>query len=266
MSRAARRLITWAARLLVVAVAVAAWQLGTRSASNPYFLTPSTIVDGMYHQWFTGPASHLWLNGDATGNVLPSLGRMLGGWAIAACVGIALGVAIGRRQVVADLAEPLVHFGRAVPPPVIVPFFLFAFKIGTPMEVATIVFGVIWPVLVNSIDGARHIHPGHVETARAFHLSAVQRLTRVVLPGAAPRIFAGLRVSLALALVMMIVAEFVGSSSGIGYELLTADTESDIPLMWSVIVLLGLLGMILNGLLAGAERRVLAWERAGDTA
>jgi ABC-type nitrate/sulfonate/bicarbonate transport system permease component len=259
-------LIMFLARLLVLAAAVAGWQLGTTAANNPYYLPPFQIASGMYHRWFDGPVSHLWLTADATANLLPSLGRMLGGWAIAAAVGIALGVAIGRLPVLADLAEPLVHFGRAVPPPTLVPVFLVAFKIGTQMEVATIVFGVIWPVLLNSIDGARNVDAGYIETARAFRLSPAQRLMRVYLPGAAPKICAGLRLSLALALVMMILSEFVGSSNGIGYEMLSASTNFDIPQMWQVIGLLGVLGIVLSTLFTLAEHRILAWQRVPQEA
>jgi ABC-type nitrate/sulfonate/bicarbonate transport system permease component len=141
-----------------------------------------------------------------------------------------------------------------------VPVFLFVFKIGTPMEVAAIIFGVIWPVLVNSIDGARHIHPRYLETARAFRLPPAARVMRVILPAAGPKILAGLRLSLALALVLMIISEFAGSTDGIGNEMLTAQSTFDIPLMWQVIGLLGLLGMLLNGLFALAERRLLSWQ------
>jgi ABC-type nitrate/sulfonate/bicarbonate transport system permease component len=259
-------LVMLVARLAVLAAAVAGWQLGAKSAGNPYFLPPVQIASGMYHRWFDGPASHLWLTADATANLLPSLGRMLGGWAVAAAAGIALGVAIGRLPLLADLAEPLVHFGRAVPPPTLVPVFLFVFKIGTPMEVAAIIFGVIWPVLLNSIDGARHVDAGYAETALAFRLSPAQRLRRVILPGAAPKICAGLRLSLALALVMMIISEFVGSTDGIGNEMLTAQSTFNIPLMWQVILLLGLLGIAVNLLFALVERRVLGWQRVPQAA
>ena len=255
------RLTLFIVRLVVLAAAVAGWQLGTESANNSYYLTPSSIVADMYHRWFSGPVSHLWLTSDATGNLLPSIGRMLLGWAIASLVGIALGVAIGRVSLLADLTEPVVHFARAVPPPALAPVFLFAFSIGTPMELATIIFGVIWPVLLNSIEGARHVHPGHLETARAFRIPPVTRLARIILPGAAPKICAGLRLSLALALVMMVVSEFVGSVNGIGNEMLEFQTNTDIPGMWDVIVLLGLLGMVLNGAFSLVEHRVLAWER-----
>jgi ABC-type nitrate/sulfonate/bicarbonate transport system permease component len=254
------RLTLLLARLVLIAAAVAAWQLGTQSADSPFFLPPSQIVPGMYHQWFSGPASHLWLTHDATANLLPSIGRMLAGWAIGAVAGVALGVAIGRLELLADLAEPIVHFARAVPAPVIVPVFLFVFNIGSPMEIAVIIFGVIWPVLLNSIDGARHVHPGHLETARAFRIPPLTRLARIVLPSAAPKILAGLKLSLALALVLMIVSEFVGSTNGIGREMLEDESLFNVSGMWGVIVLLGLLGMILNALFGLVERRVLRWQ------
>jgi ABC-type nitrate/sulfonate/bicarbonate transport system permease component len=261
------RLVLLLARLVVIAAAVAAWQLGTQAANSPFFLPPSTILSSMYHQWFSGPAGHVWLTPDATANLLPSVGRMLAGYAIGSVAGIALGVAIGRLPLLADLTEPIVHFARAVPAPVIVPVFLVVFNIGTPMEVAAVIFGVIWPVLLNSIDGARHVHPGHLETARAFHLPPLTRLTRIILPSAAPKIFAGLRLSLALALVLMIISEFVGSTNGIGREMLEDESLFNVPGMWGVIVLLGLLGIVLNAALGLLERRVLAWRppaRAGE--
>lgn len=261
-----RRLISLVAKLGVVTAVVACWELGANAAANAYFLTPSVILADMYHQWFSGPADHFWLTADATGNLLPSLGRMLAGLAIAGVAGVALGVGIGRMPVLADLTEPLIHFGRAIPAITMVPVFLFVFRIGTPMEVAVIAFGVIWPVLLNSIDGARHVYPGHMESARAFRLGPGQRLRRVILPSAAPKIFAGLRLALALALVLMIVSEFQGSTDGIGREMSIAQQNLDVPTMWDIIVLLGLLGIVLNGVFALVERRVLAWQHGSASA
>jgi len=260
-----RRVALLAARLAVLAAIVAAWQLGAEAAHNSFYLPPSQIVPGLYHLWFSGPASHLWLTPDATANLLPSLGRMLAGWAIAAAAGVAAGVAIGRLPLLADLTEPVVHFARAVPPPALVPVFLLVFNIGTGMELAAIIFGVIWPVLLNSIDGARHVHPGHLETARAFRIPARTRLSRIILPSAAPKILAGLRLSLALALVMMVISEFVGSTNGIGREMLQDQSLFNVLGLWDVIAALGLLGMVLNAVFGLVERRVLAWQPATRT-
>ena len=249
-----------AIQLIAIVGAIAIWQFWTGAAKDPYFPEPSSIISALHHQWFSGPASHLWLNSDATSNLLPSLGRMFGGWAAASVIGIVAGVAIGRLPVLADLSEPVVHFARAVPPAILVPVFLVMLPVGTPVELATIVFGVLWPVLLNSIDGARHVHRGHIESARAFRIPAFQRLVRIILPSAAPKIFAGLRVALALALTMMIISEFVGSTDGIGREENVAWTTFDVPVIWAVIILLGLLGIVFNAAFGVLEHRVLAWQ------
>jgi ABC-type nitrate/sulfonate/bicarbonate transport system permease component len=105
------------------------------------------------------------------------------------------------------------------------------------------------------------VHPGQLETARAFRIGPVQRLVRVILPAAAPKIFAGLRLGLALALILMIVSEFQGATNGIGYEVDTAQTTLDMSVVWGALVLLGVLGVVLNAIFAVAERRALAWQR-----
>lgn len=259
--KARGRLVLVVVQLVVLAAALGAWQLYASGANNPYLLPPSVVFPAMYRQWFDGPASHLWLTHDATANLLPSIVRMLAGLAIASAVGIAVGVTIGRSALVSDLVEPAVHFVRAVPPPMLVPALLFAIGIGTQMEVSAIVFGVLWPVLLNAIDGARHVDSGHLETARAFKVPALQRVTRIILPSAAPKVFAGLRLGVALALVMMIVSEFAGSVNGVGMEMATAQGAGEIPLMWSIIVILGILGIILTLLLGLAERQALSWRQ-----
>src|SRR4029077_7972999 len=104
--------------------------------------------------WFSGPAAHLFLTSDAIGNLLPSLGRVLAGLAIAAVVGGAVGLAIGRSAALYSYLDPLLQFGRALPAVMLVPVFIAIFKIGTQMEVATITFGTIWPILLNTADGA----------------------------------------------------------------------------------------------------------------
>jgi ABC-type nitrate/sulfonate/bicarbonate transport system permease component len=254
-----RRLALVGAKLWLIPIAVAVWQLAARRAGSLYFPPPSAIVARMHDLWFSGPPGHLWLSNDAIGNLLPSIGRLLGGWAAASVIGIAFGIALGRSASLADFVEPILHFGRAIPPPTLVPVFLVLFKIGTQMQLATIMFGVIWPVLLNSIDGARYVDRLHIETARVFKISRAQRLQRIVLPEAAPKIFAGLRLSLSVALIMMVIAEFVGSTNGIGRELELAQNSFNIPTMWAVFMLLGILGVALNASFLLAERRVLAW-------
>jgi ABC-type nitrate/sulfonate/bicarbonate transport system permease component len=249
----------WASRWIVLVVGVAAWQLWASLAQSSFFPEPSKIINRMYHLWFSGPVTHVFLTSDATGNILPSLGRVLASLAIATAIAFPLGIALGRSRTVTDYLNPLLQFARALPVVTMAPVFFALFKLGTQMEIATIVFGTIWPILLNTIDGAASVDPVQLETARAFKFSRWERLTRVIIPSTLPRAFAGFRLSLSLSLILMVFSELVGSTDGIGYEMNNASNSFDLPLLWSTIVLLGILGYLLNALLTGAERRMLAW-------
>jgi ABC-type nitrate/sulfonate/bicarbonate transport system permease component len=249
----------WLWRCLVLAAGAGGWQLWASAARSTFFPPPSAIVARMHRLWFSGPAAHLFLTPDATGNILPSLGRVLAGLAIATAIGLPLGIALGRSPAVTSYLSPLLQFARALPVVTMAPVFIVVFKIGTQMEIATIVFGTIWPILLNTIDGAATVDPVQLETGLVFRLSRWQRLAWVIVPAALPKAFAGFRLSLSLSLILMVFAELVGSSSGIGYEMSNAANAFDMTFLWSTIVLLGILGYLLNALLGGAERLLLAW-------
>jgi len=249
----------WLWRVVVLVAGIGGWQLWASAAGSSFFPPPSAIVARMYHLWFSGPAAHLFLTPDATSNILPSLGRVLAGLAIATAIALPLGIALGRSPVVTSYLNPLLQFARALPVVTMAPVFIVLFKIGTDMEIATIAFGTTWPILLNTIDGAATVDPQHLETGRAFRLSAWQRLAWVIIPAALPKAFAGFRLSLSLALILMVFAELVGSSNGIGYEMSNASNSFDMTFLWATIVLLGVLGYLLNALLGGAERLVLSW-------
>jgi ABC-type nitrate/sulfonate/bicarbonate transport system permease component len=254
--------MVWIWRWLVLAGAVAVWEACTRWKQSPFFPPPSAILARMRGLWFSGPAAHVFLTSDAVGNVLPSVGRILAGMVIATALAVPIGIAVGRSAAAKGFLDPLLHFARAIPPVALAPVFIVVFKLGTEMELATIVFGTIWPLLLNTADGARSIDPLQAETVRAFNLTAGQRLIWLIIPGALPKIFAGLRLSLSLAVLLMVFSELIGTSNGIGYELTNASSSFDMTAMWSGIVLLGILGYVLNVLLLTVERRMLAWHSA----
>jgi ABC-type nitrate/sulfonate/bicarbonate transport system permease component len=249
----------WLWRCVVLIAGIGGWQLWASAAASSFFPPPSAIVTRMYHLWFSGPVTHLFLTTDATGNILPSLGRVLAGLAIATVIGAPLGIALGRSPLLTSYLNPLLQFARALPVVTMAPVFIVLFKIGTQMEIATIAFGTVWPILLNTIDGAATVDPVQLDTGRVFRLSAWQQLVWVIVPAALPKAFAGFRLSLSLSLILMVFAELVGSSNGIGYEMSNASNAFDMTFLWSTIVLLGILGYLLNALLGGAERLVLAW-------
>lgn len=249
-------------RWIVFVLAVVVWELAARASTSVFFPPPSKILAQMYHLWFSGPVSSVFMTHEAVENILPSLARMAIGLAVSLVAGVALGLVLGRSERAFDYLDPLFQFARVVPPPTLVPVFIVLFSIGTQMQLASIIFGAIWPILLNTAEGARSVDRLQMDTARVFRLSAADRLFKIVLPSTMPKVFAGLRLSLSLSLILMVFSELLpGTGNGIGFELTDAQSRSDLPTVWAAIVLLGLLGYVLNTILLVVERRALAWHR-----
>ncbi|MGW7623055.1 ABC transporter permease [Streptomyces antimycoticus] len=254
---------TLAPRLGVPVVAVVLWQLAARAHGSVFFPTPAQIVEHGCHLWFSGPAGRAFRTDAAVRDLLPSLGRVLAGFALAAVLGTVLGLALGRSRTVYALCDPVLQFARAVPPPALVPVFVVVFDLGTPMQLASIVFGAIWPVLINTAEGVRGIDPLRLDVAATVRMRPAERIVLLYLPAALPRIFAGLRLSLSLSLILMVFSELLpGTADGIGFQLTDAQTRSDLLTVWAVMVLLGALGHLLNSVLLTVERMALGRHRA----
>ncbi|MET0133503.1 MAG: ABC transporter permease [Kibdelosporangium sp.] len=246
--RPATAVVSW----LAAAALLGIWQLVTAAVAHPYFPSPVMIVDTAWQIWFSG--SDAWRD-----DILPSLGRLLTGWLLAAVIGIPAGIALGRSQTATGYASLVLFLARATPATLLLPVFLLVFGIGPAMETAIILWGSIWPILLNTIDGARAVDDVQTDTARAFRVGRRQWIMLVVLPAAGPRIVNGLRMSLGLAMILMVVSEMVGTGSGIGFRLTAAQNQFATVEMWAWIVLISVLGYVLNTLLRAVERRVLAW-------
>lgn len=250
------RLLHRMTRALPAMAALIAWESAARAADLLYLPPPTTIVARMYELWFAGPASRAYLTDQALADLLPSLARLALGWTLAATLGLTAGLALGRLPVLAALADPILHIGRAIPPPALLPLFLATLPIGTPAQLATIVSGVTWPILIATADGVRQVHHAFLDTAAVFRLRRWRRLLSVLVPAAAPRILAGLRLSVSLALIMMVVSELTASTDGLGYRLQQAAGTLDVPAMWAVIVLLGATGIIANAFFLLLQRHL----------
>ena len=132
----------------------------------------------------------------------------------------------------------MVQFLRAVPPPSLIRFGIVVLGTGTAMKVFLIAFVCVWPVLLNTLDGVRGVDPTLRDTARVYGIPLRDRVRYVLLPAAGPQIFAGMRTSLSLALILMVISEMVASTNGIGYFVLQSQRTFAIPEMWSGIILL----------------------------
>jgi ABC-type nitrate/sulfonate/bicarbonate transport system permease component len=255
-----RRVTGIAQRWIVFAIAVVAWQLLTASAQNVYFPTPWRILHHGWHLWFVTEDGGFGLTSAVTEDILPSLGRVVGGWALAGLLGVAIGTALGRSRTGMQYVGPLFAFFRSLPSPALLPVFIVLIGLNDDMKIALIVFGCFWPILLNTVDGVRSVDGVKTDTARAFRTSRPQWVAMVVLPAALPKIFAGLRLSLAIAVILMVVSEMVGDTVGIGANLVEAQTQFDFLTMWAWIMLLGIIGYVLNLALLAVERRALRWQ------
>jgi ABC-type nitrate/sulfonate/bicarbonate transport system permease component len=233
-------------------LALVLWGLFS-AGSDTYYFPPLTDILETF--------ADTWLFERVGSDVVPSLVRMGLGYVIAVAVGIGAGLLLGLSRRARIAAAPIVEFLRAIPPPALLPFAILVIGVGNSMKVFIIAFVCLWPILLNTIDGVRGIDPTLDDTTRVYGIGSGDRVWRVMLPAAGPQIFAGMRTSLSLALILMVISEMVASTNGIGYFVLQSQRTFAIPEMWSGILLLGILGYVLNGGFMLIERRLLRWHR-----
>jgi ABC-type nitrate/sulfonate/bicarbonate transport system permease component len=241
-------------RVLVVlalpAVLFAIWWFTSASSTSFYFPSLHSILATIGPTWF----------GDRlTQDVLPSIGRLVLGYLLAAVLGVALGTATGSSRPLRAFLEPVLEFLRAIPPPVLVPVLMLFAGIGSTMKVAVIASGCIWPVLLNTAEGVRAIDPVQTDTCHSYRVTGWTKLSRVTLPAAGPQIFAGLRQALSIGIILMVISEMFAANSGLGYTIVQFQRSFAIPEMWGGIIVLGVLGFLLALIFGRIERRVLRW-------
>ena len=248
-----RRALKVTLEIAVPLAILGAWQAYTVHLDDTKFPRLSTILVEFQQMWlFSQFGEH----------VVPSLERIGLGFAIAVIVGIALGIPIGLSRWARLWAMPHIEYWRAMPPPALLPIsIILVHSIGNRQKIAFIAFFCIFPVLLNTIDGVRAIDPTMMETARSYKVPRREAIRRIVLPAASPQIAAGMRTSLSLAVIMMVLSEYFSSTSGVGYVLLISKNTFEFTPMWAAIVLIGVLGYLLNVVFLLAERRLLAWHR-----
>src|SRR6185369_4361507 len=199
------------------------------------------------------------VSGELPRELAPSMLRMFGGYAVGAALGVLLGLLMGYFRFMYNLLEPITEFLRPIPSPAYIPIVILFLGIDDEMKVFMIAFASFFPVLLNTYSGVRSVDPVQLQTARTFGVSGWKLLWQVVLPSAAPYIFTGMRISLAVALIVMVISEMVAASNGIGYFILAAERGFKVREMYAGIVTLGALGYGMNRLFLAIEARMLAW-------
>lgn len=198
-------------------------------------------------------------SGEIPMQILVSMKRAAAGYLLAAAVFVPLGILMGLFRGVQRALEVIVEFLRPVPPPAMIPVALLFFGLEDEMKIFVIFFSCAWPILLNTIDGVRNIEGVLLNTARTFRLSRRKMIWRIVLPAASPQIITGLRVSLPIMLILVVISEMIGSADGIGYFILDSQRRFRVAQMYAGMFALAILGYSLNQLFDLAHRRLLAW-------
>jgi len=200
----------------------------------------------------------IWLPIGATGL------RMLLGWAVASLLGVVIGAAIGSSRIARDLLEPTLEFVRPLPASAVIPVAILFLGLSNQMSIAVIAFGAIWPVLLASVHGFSSVQPELRQVSDVLGFSRGAFIAKIALPSALPDIIAGLRVSLAIALILAVVTEMQASLSGLGWDIFYAQRIYRSADLYAGLIVLGAMGFAGNQLLMQIERRLLLWRESNN--
>lgn len=194
--------------------------------------------------------------GDATATSLQRVGL---GFAIGGAIGMTLAVVAGLSRIGEDAIDPPMQMLRTLPHFGLIPLFILWFGIGEQPKITLIAMGVTFPLYLNTFAGIRGIDRRTIEAARAMNLSWLQRVRHVILPGALPQTLTGLRQSLGIAWLSLIVAETISASSGLGYMINNARDFLQTDVIVVGLAVYSLLGLGTDAIVRFLERKALAW-------
>jgi NitT/TauT family transport system permease protein len=243
----------WPLRLASIAVVLAAWELYAPHVSPILLKPPSAIALAFVD---------LLRDGTLLAALLESLHNLVIGFAIALVLGILIGIASARWWVVENATNPWVNALYSTPSVALVPFLTLWLGYGDKAKVASIALFALFPVLINTQQGVRHVDPGLIEVARSFSSSERRMWTDVLLPSALPYILTGIRLGIGRALVGMVIAEFLVSySGGLGSLIIQYQNNFKVARMFVPVIVVAFLGIVLIGAVSWLERIVAPWAR-----
>ena len=203
-------------------------------------------------------------NGQLGSHVQASLQRSLIGFTLAICHAVPLGLAIGWYRRFASVVNPLLEALRNTAALALLPVFILVLGIGESSKVALVIYSCSWPILLNTITAVRNVDPLLIKSARTMGLSPFQLFRKVILPASIPTIFVGVRLAGAYSLLVLVAAEMVGAKAGLGYLIIYAQYNFQIPQMYVGILSITVLGLLFNQGLQLVERRFTAWKAPAE--
>lgn len=252
--RAARRRPTVRLNLRGVVFAVALLLvievLTATVITSLYVPRPSEVVEALWREL---------QRGDILSGVGTTMGAYARGLGIAIVAGVLLGAALGASRTAWELFRIVIEFLRPLPSVALIPLSILLLGVGSTTTVAMIVYASLWPILFNTYYGVRGVNEVALDAARTFGLKRWQVFLRIQIPSAATNIATGIRVSSAIALILVITVEILTRSGGLGYYIVRMQVAIRTEDMYAGIVVVGVLGYAISVLMATLERRLVFW-------
>jgi ABC-type nitrate/sulfonate/bicarbonate transport system permease component len=239
--------------VLIIAIFLI-WEITSRVGFvNPAFFPPFSQVIATLGQMIQ--------TGETWQNVWFTMYRCFIGYLIACAVGIPVGILMGRSRKSYHLLEPLTEMLRPIPSAAVIPVAILFLGIDNGMKIFVVVYACLWPVLINSLDGVRGIDPVLIETGKTFDLSKRQFLFKIIIPAASPQFVTGMRISLAIALILSISVEMIAGNNGIGFYILDTERSFLYREMYASIVMIGIIGFSINALFVTLSDKIMRWHK-----
>lgn len=233
---------------------IGAWALVAWAGNVPKYELPSplAVFNRMVETWSSQLMSATFVTGKET----------LIGFAVATAIAVPISVVMTYSKMAENLLYPLLVSAQVIPKVAIAPLFVVWFGFGLTPKVLIALLIAFFPIVIDTTVGLRSIDPAMLHLARSMGAGELKIFWKVRLPNGLPSFFGGLKVGVTLALIGAVVGEFVGSSDGLGYVLISATGNIDTPLVFSTIVLMSLIGIVLFAALELIERFATPWHRA----
>jgi NitT/TauT family transport system permease protein len=228
------------------------WELAPRAGLvDPHFVSP--LHEVLRAWWGMAKDGSMWRQTHA------SLVRIVAGFGLAIVVGVPLGALTAWYRSVREVTTPVLEIFRNTAPLAILPVFMLVLGIGETSKIAIVCYACLFPILLNTVSGVGNVDQQLLRTARVLGLSPIATFVKVVLPAALPTIFTGVRIAGATSVLVLIAAEMVGATAGLGYFINYAQMNYLIPQMYAAILTTTVLGLVVNYSLVGLERRFSRW-------
>jgi NitT/TauT family transport system permease protein len=230
------------------------WEIVSRRQwVPPLFLpAPTEIVSEGWAMLWTGMIfKHLFA----------SLSRILWGFSVACLLGVAVGICIGFFSVPEAVGNPIIAATFPIPKIAILPLLILWLGIGETSKVAVIALGVFFPMVINVYTGVKNVDPLLIKAALSLGSNRARIIRKVILPSILPMIFAGMKLGIGIALLLVVAAEMVAADAGIGFMILTAADLMQTKKLMVGLILLSLLGLFFNWLFQRLERLFIPWKQ-----